>query len=208
MPGTRIRGEPMIETYMPHSAIGRAISYGVVAASSALAFAQSFDSGMIAASIGIVGLAITGVYFEFKRKRREDLKADMEARIEMDRRALEAQIANDERREKAYANTMQQQIARLQESLDEGNRRVEDANKKLHDLRNEAEVAKATFLNDREDLKEQLAQQAEMIARYEAENRRLMMQINGKVDVNRDAIREMKAGSGDDLPATPARPQP
>lgn len=186
------------------SFVNRGLGYGAVGLSSALAFAQSVDAGLIATSIGVVGLAITGVFFEFKRKRRADMLADMEARIELDKRALEAEIALNERREKAYANS-------LREQLEASGRRIEDANRKLHEIRNEAEAARATFMNDRDDLREQLDHQAAMIGRYEQENRRLMLLIHGKVEATRadiadntaslDAMKAALPPSSDAIPA-------
>lgn len=174
--------------------LNRGVTYGAVAASAAFASMQSLDTGMVAAAIGGIGLAITGVYWEFKRKQREDRKADhaariererleVEAKIERDRLAQEAQIALDERREKAYAGRLTEQIAQLQASLEEGNRRIEDANAKLHELRNEAASAKSQFFADREELRQRLAA-------TEAENKRLLGRLNGKIEGARAVIRE------------------
>lgn len=197
-----------MEFLPPHdtilSAVHRVVGPAAVGLSSVLAFAQSVDAGMIATSIGVVGLAAAGVYSEVARRRREARNLDeqarrdnekvaLEAKIEMDRRALEAQIALDERREKAYAGKLLQQVEQLQASLDEGNRRVEAANEKLHELRGEQNAARLQWEADREEFKERLEAKARMLARFEAENRQLLLLLDGKVVENQTAINRQSA---------------
>jgi hypothetical protein len=168
-----------------------------------LAWASSFDAGTVATSFTVLSLAGIAAYSRLAKARGERMaeenrleaarKAE-ETRLEVeriretekaraeawaDRVRLETQVRLDQ--EKLEANSLNGQIKGLRAAVEEGNRRTEDANKKLHDAANERQIEVNQHREEVQMLMKQLGDSRE-------ENRRLMVQLAAKVQANTGAI--------------------
>lgn len=146
-----------------------------------MAWATSTDFGAVATGLTMVGLAIIGLGSQALK---QWSRARAEAWAENER--LKIQIDAD--REKAMAGSLTAQVKRLQDSIDEGNKRTEDANKKLHDLRNEQQVVQARHHEEIARITRQLEMTFQELAETRAENRTLMLRLGEKVNENTGAI--------------------
>lgn len=182
-----------------------------------LAWASSFDAGTVATSFTLLSLAGIAAYSRLAKaqgerkaeeNRLEAARKAEETRLEVeriretekaraeawaDRVRLETQVRLDQ--EKLEANSLNGQIKLLTAKVDEGNRRTEDANKKLHDAANERQTEVNRHHIEVQQLMTQLSESRE-------ENRRLMAQIAAKVQANTvavDRIVSPDAGTSPDM---------
>jgi hypothetical protein len=210
---------------MALASVGKVCPWVLVGgAGGVLAAVQGWDSGVIVAAVGGVGMAVLGLIFEYRRRRFEAdkleaqaridaiqleavakaaaLKVEAEAKVAREKLALEAQIALDQMREKSYAGTLTEQIAKLQKATDDGNARVEEANRKLHKLSNEAQTAALSFYEERQTLTKQLDD-----LRRDYADLLMRMESNIKVNARKTAVHDgqiaelQQVASGDSIPA-------
>lgn len=129
-----------------------------------LAWAQSLNLGVLATGLSALGLTAVGVYAAFMEARRRNRAAEQELELQNFIRTEQAKTDALAHYDQVHSASMSAQIEALQASLDQGNNRVEDANKKLHQIRDEANVERLRMLEE--------------IARQTAEIRRLTAELH------------------------------
>lgn len=146
--------------------VSRVIAVVTLAAGNVGAWWQSVNYGAIVtgatvggvAAIGLVCKAITDISMAKTRARAESERSEMAIRAE---------------RERFETVSLQGQITRLHEAMEENKRRTEDANAKLHDIRNQANVDSLRHTEEVDRLTEQLKETNEELRSSRQEIRTL-----------------------------------
>jgi predicted RNase H-like nuclease (RuvC/YqgF family) len=191
----------------------------LLAISNALAWAMSVDVGATATAITILGGAICGVVALVIST---VVTAWSKARAEAWATTERMRIAIKQEQERAEAESYTGQIRKLTTTIEDGNRklqeateagtaRVEDANRKLHDVLGQLQKRDAQIWELGEELqaaRDEIRRLRDDLGRAHAEISRLMSMQGAQIANNKAAIEKIAAvQSDDDPPAAPGDPR-
>lgn len=184
----------------PGVTAAKATSLAAVLAANVTAWFGTLTPGGIVSAVSVIGVGVAGVggliYTQWRTviDRADAARRRQEMELEAEEYRLRLKLKAEQ--EQADRDSLSAQVAKVQESLDEARKRVEDANAKLHDQRNEWNAALTRHKNDADDLRDQLAETYKEVHELRQQNRDLLKEVQTVRDENRQLLRKLDQVAG------------